>query len=71
MDPRRKRVSVANVISCVITRRVCSQFGKPGGQFDFAANNMPELKAKVEELSQHTKGMKKSINPKVLAMIDK
>ncbi|KAJ7195092.1 condensin complex subunit SMC2 [Mycena pura] len=46
------------------------QFGKPGGQFDFAANNMPELKAKDEELSQHTKGMKKSINPKVLAMID-
>ncbi|KAJ7083090.1 condensin complex subunit SMC2 [Mycena belliarum] len=46
------------------------QFGKPGGQFDFAAHNMPEMKTKVEELSAQTKGMKKSINPKVLAMID-
>ncbi|KAJ7183094.1 condensin complex subunit SMC2 [Mycena filopes] len=45
------------------------QFGKPGGQFDFSIN-MAELKAKVEELTQQTKGMKKSINPKVLAMID-
>ncbi|KAF8207243.1 condensin complex subunit SMC2 [Mycena galopus ATCC 62051] len=47
-----------------------AQFGKQGGQYDFAANNMPELKTRVEELSTQTKGMKKSINPKVLAMID-
>ncbi|KAJ7671669.1 condensin complex subunit SMC2 [Mycena polygramma] len=46
------------------------QFGKKGGHFDFAANDMPQLKARVEELSNQTKGMKKSINPKVLAMID-
>ncbi|KAF7375113.1 Structural maintenance of chromosomes protein [Mycena sanguinolenta] len=46
------------------------QFGKQGGQYDFAANNMPELKTRVEELSAQTKGMKKTINPKVLAMID-
>ncbi|KAJ6577315.1 condensin complex subunit SMC2 [Mycena capillaripes] len=46
------------------------QFGKPGGQFDFPANDMPQLKTRVEELSAQTKGMKKSINPKVLAMID-
>ncbi|KAJ7499399.1 condensin complex subunit SMC2 [Mycena latifolia] len=46
------------------------QFGKPGGQFDFAANNMPALKTRVDELSAQNKGMKKSINPKVLAMID-
>ncbi|KAF7330368.1 Structural maintenance of chromosomes protein [Mycena venus] len=46
------------------------QFGKQGGLFDFSANNMPELKTRVEELSTQTKGMKKSINPKVLAMID-
>ncbi|KAF8181226.1 hypothetical protein K438DRAFT_2170102 [Mycena galopus ATCC 62051] len=31
---------------------------------------MPELKTRVEELSTQTKCMKKSINPKVLAMID-
>ncbi|KAK7032914.1 structural maintenance of chromosomes protein [Favolaschia claudopus] len=46
------------------------QFGKQGGQFDFAAHNMPEMKTRVEELATKTKGMKKSINPKVLAMID-
>ncbi|KAJ7446895.1 condensin complex subunit SMC2 [Mycena galericulata] len=46
------------------------QFGKAGGQFDFGANNMPALEKRVEELSTKNKGMKKSINPKVLAMID-
>ncbi|KAJ7659921.1 condensin complex subunit SMC2 [Mycena rosella] len=46
------------------------QFGKKGGLFDFEANDMVELKARVEELSTKNKGMKKSINPKVLAMID-
>ncbi|KAJ7123064.1 condensin complex subunit SMC2 [Mycena epipterygia] len=46
------------------------QFGKEGGQFHFGAYNMPELKAKVEELANSNKGMKKTINPKVLAMID-
>jgi hypothetical protein len=29
------------------------------------------MKARVDELSTQNKGMKKSINPKVLAMIDK
>ncbi|KAJ6583189.1 condensin complex subunit SMC2 [Mycena sp. CBHHK59/15] len=46
------------------------QFGKKGGQFDFAANNMPQMKQRFEELSVQHKGMKKSVNPKVLAMID-
>ncbi|KAJ7178719.1 condensin complex subunit SMC2 [Mycena crocata] len=46
------------------------EFGKKGGQFDFSTNNMPALKIRVEELTAQNKGMKKSINPKVLAMID-
>ncbi|KAJ7056661.1 condensin complex subunit SMC2 [Mycena amicta] len=45
-------------------------FGKTGGQYDFTANNVPTLKAKADDLTQQQKGMKKSINPKVLAMID-
>ncbi|KAJ6544185.1 condensin complex subunit SMC2 [Mycena capillaripes] len=46
------------------------QFGIAGGQFDFKANDMSQLKTRVDELSAQNKGMKKSINPKVLAMID-
>ncbi|CAK5267189.1 unnamed protein product [Mycena citricolor] len=46
------------------------QFGKPGGLFDFAGTNPVELKTQVEQLMQKSKGMKKTINPKVLAMID-
>lgn len=58
-------------LSCSSLNSFAREFGKKGGQFDFGANNMPELKARVEELSTKNKGMKKSINPKVLAMIDK
>ncbi|KAF7317109.1 SMC hinge domain-containing protein [Mycena chlorophos] len=45
-------------------------FGKTGGQYDFAASNVPTLKTRADDLAQRRKGMKKSINPKVLAMID-
>ncbi|KAJ7638237.1 condensin complex subunit SMC2 [Roridomyces roridus] len=46
------------------------QFGQAGGHYDFTTNDILGLKARVEELSNKHKGMKKSINPKVLAMID-
>jgi len=45
-------------------------FGKPGGQFDFDAVNIPQAKEKARELEETQKGMKKKINPKVMNMID-
>ncbi|THH05591.1 hypothetical protein EW145_g4689 [Phellinidium pouzarii] len=45
-------------------------FGKPGSAFDFAVNDMGQLKEKARELEEQQKGMKKKINPKVLNMID-
>ncbi|KAF7325946.1 Structural maintenance of chromosomes protein [Mycena kentingensis (nom. inval.)] len=46
------------------------EFGKSGGQYDFEGDNVASLKQKAEDLKAQQKGMKKSLNPKVLAMID-
>lgn len=46
-------------------------FNKPGSAFDFAKNDIGQMKDKARELEDQQKGMKKKINPKVLNMIDR
>ena len=47
-----------------------SFFGKPGSAYDFAANDMNQMREKARELEEQQKGMKKKVNPKVLHTID-
>lgn len=48
-----------------------SQFGQPGGEFDFGKLDVARLKERATELEDSQKGMKKKVNPKVLNMIEK
>ena len=46
-------------------------FGKSGSAYDFAANDMNQMREKARELEEQQKGMKKKVNPKVLHTIDR
>lgn len=41
-----------------------------GGQYDFRANNMNQLRSKADELEKLRDAKKKKINPKVMNMIE-
>ncbi|KAH7922255.1 condensin complex subunit SMC2 [Leucogyrophana mollusca] len=45
-------------------------FGKKGSQYDFAENDIANLKTKAMELEERQKGMKKKVNPKVMNMLE-
>ncbi|GJJ10545.1 hypothetical protein Clacol_004772 [Clathrus columnatus] len=47
-----------------------SKFGQPNTPYDFAAQDMGQVREKYKELEESHKGLKKNINPKVLNMID-
>lgn len=48
----------------------CSQFGKPGTDFDFSKYDFGSLRQKAEKLEGEQKGMKKKVNPKVMATLE-
>jgi structural maintenance of chromosome 2 len=45
-------------------------FGKPGTAYDFAKQNMNEVRKTCKKLEEQQSGMKRKVNPKVLNMID-
>ena len=47
-----------------------SDFGKPGGLYDFSQCNIPDLRKRAGTLEESQKGLKKKLNPKVLNMIE-
>ncbi|RMY62029.1 hypothetical protein D0865_00668 [Hortaea werneckii] len=47
-----------------------SSFGKPGTPYDFSGQNMSEAKTRLKDVTERFQGMKKKINPAVMAMID-
>ena len=46
------------------------QFGKSGSAYDFQGKNVSECRATLKTVTERWQGMKKKINPKVMAMID-
>jgi structural maintenance of chromosome 2 len=52
-------------------RETASQFGRTGTPYDFTAQrNMSECKSQLKTLTERFQGQKRSINPKVMNMID-
>ncbi|KAI7310213.1 putative nuclear condensin complex subunit Smc2, partial [Hortaea werneckii] len=47
-----------------------SSFGKAGTPYDFSGQNMSEAKTRLKDVTERFQGMKKKINPAVMAMID-
>ena len=47
-----------------------SSFGKPGTPYDFGRQNMSECKTNLKNVTERFQGMKKKINPAVMATID-
>jgi structural maintenance of chromosome 2 len=48
-----------------------SLFGKAGSTYDFSKRDVAQEKETARELEDQLKGMKKSINPKVMGMIER
>jgi len=47
-----------------------SQFGKPGTSYDFTNQDMSKCKSTLKTLTERFQGQKRTINPKVMNMID-
>ncbi|KAI7294393.1 putative nuclear condensin complex subunit Smc2, partial [Hortaea werneckii] len=47
-----------------------SSFGKAGTPYDFSGQNMSDAKTRLKDVTERFQGMKKKINPAVMAMID-
>jgi structural maintenance of chromosome 2 len=47
-----------------------SSFGRPGTPYDFNGQNMSECKSNLKTVTERFQGMKKKINPAVMATID-